>query len=1215
MKQDAKKFKPADFEAKWQKKWESDKVFSPDIDTAKKPYYNLMMFPYPSAEGMHVGNMYAHTGADIHGRFRRMQGNDVFEPIGLDGFGIHSENYAMKVGRHPKEQAEISEKNFYRQMHATGSGFDWQRTLETYDPDYYKWTQWLFTQMFKAGLAYKDKASVNYCPSCKTVLSDEQVIAGQCERCGSIVEKKVLEQWFFRITQYAGRLLDNLPELDWTEKVKIAQTNWIGRSKGALIRFPIADFVLPNGEKPNFVLLHGFNGSPDKNFFPWIKEVLEKMGYDVQAPELPHADNPTEDEQVKFVIENTKINENTIILGHSLGAAVALKVLEKTPHQVAKLVLAGGFIEPKFKDDKNRPYSTNFNWDYDWDAIKGKVSDITVLHDSKDPVIPFDQASSLANKLGVNVEIGDAQEGHFRGEQEYSLLEAIVPHIKAFTTRPDTLFGATFMVIAPEHPIVNSLLDLESKLGSETIEKIKNYVTLASNKTEAERIADEDSGRGKTGVFSGMYVINPATNEKIPLWIADYVLASYGTGAIMAVPAHDQRDYDFAEKYNIAIKQVVMPSFVDTLNPPQEGKENTFRKTIIAIVKNPKTNKYLILRWKHHNWMTFVTGGVDEGEDLIEAAKREVAEETGYTDLRLVRELGGQTESYFYAAHKGVNRQTNDQAFLFELNSEARSEVSEDEQGRHEVVWMSEDEVEKAGLRHAEFSLLWERVKTGIDAYVGYGLLQNSGELDGYHSHKDADKIIEFISGNGWGEVKEQYHLRDWLISRQRYWGPPIPMIYCENCAKSGNSWFNTEEAQEFSGRDSSPEFEKERSSSYAGQTAGVAGWYPVPDSDLPVLLPDIKDFKPAGEGKSPLANHPEFYETTCPGCGGKAFRETDVSDTFLDSAWYFLRYLATDWDDLPFPSLPIAESKLQLLDSGRGKLENVKNRSRFLPVNIYIGGAEHSVLHLLYARFVTMVLHDLGYIDFEEPFTKFFAHGLLIKEGAKMSKSKGNVIVPDEYIDKYGADTLRSYLMFLGPFNQGGDFYDTGIEGMFRFLRRIWHLIENRTEIGEEDENITRARHKTIAGVTKDMEEFGYNTALAKLMEFYNLITEGKGESDKIKLNQDTVEAILKMLAPFAPHMTEELWQSHLEKEHDSFNSIHLSSWPTFDPSLIIDEQITIAIQVNGKRRGEISVDKDKIDDRTVVEKMAKEEVFKYLNSPVKKVIYVPGKILNFVI
>lgn len=759
-----KRYSPSKIESKWQKKWAKDKLYSPDLDKAKTPFYNLMMFPYPSAEGLHVGNIYAQTGSDIYGRFKRMQGLDVFEPIGLDGFGIHSENYALKIGVHPMKQAKVSEEKFYDQMHQIGTGVDWQRTVETYDPKYYKWTQWIFIQLFKKGLAYRKKSPVNFCPGiCKTVLADEQVIDGKCERCQTSVEKRDLEQWFFKITDYAERLLNNLSFINWSERVKIAQRNWIGRSEGL--------------------------------------------------------------------------------------------------------------------------------------------------------IIDFDQ-------------------------------------IKVFTTRPETTDGATFLVISPEHPYIN---EIKNRVDSAKVKDIDQFVGKSK--------LYKREGKTKSGIFSGFYVRNPVTNKNIPVWIADYVLMDYGTGAIMAVPAQDARDKEFAKKYELPIE------------------------------------------------------------------------------------------------------------------------------------------------------------KTSLKA-------QPNGQ-----------KVVN-------------YHLRDWLISRQRYWGPPIPMIYCEKC-----------------------------------------GWQPVPEKDLPVLLPDVKDWKPLGTGKSPLASIESFVNTKCPKCKGPAKRETDVSDTFLDSAWYFFRYISTEFDDVAF-------------DKNRAK--------KWLPVHMYIGGAEHSVLHLLYARFLTMVFKDMGLIDFDEPFTRFYAHGLLIKEGAKMSKSKGNIVVPDDYIRKYGADTLRTYLMFLGPFNQGGDFQDSGIEGIYKFINRVYKLVSSSKYQVLSDKGLDRIMNKTIKDVTDDIEHLRYNTAIAHIMEYYNVLH--KFYTKYKILDTKYCKTLVLLLAPFAPHMAEELYHA-ITKDT---KSIHISDWPAYDEKLLVEDEKTVVIQVNGKLRDSLVVQSSKIKAQGEVEKLAKESsrIKKYLEgNKIKKVIYVEGKVLNFVV
>ncbi len=854
-------------EEKWQKAWRQTKLDSPNISKATKPFYNLMMFPYPSAEGLHVGNMYAVTGSDIYGRFKRMLGYDVFEPIGLDGFGIHSENFALKIGRHPMDHAVVTEKKFYDQLHKIGAMFDWDRTLETYDPGYYRWTQWLFVQMFKRGLAYRRKASVNWCPSDKTVLADEQVIDGKCERCGNIVEKRLLEQWFFKITAYAEKLLRNLSSLDWSEKIKVAQTNWIGKKEGMNITYDVVD-------------------------------------------------------------ENGK-----------------------------------------------------------------NVGDVT-----------------------------------------------------CFTTRPDTNFGATFVVLAPEHPFINKVLEVIKK---EERVKLTQYIEAAKVKMESVRIAE---GQTKTGVFTHLFCINQLTGRRMPLYVSDFVLASVGTGAVVGVPGHDKRDFAFAIQFDIPIIRVV----------------------------------------------------------------------------------------------KGADADISDISRADQVQEEA-------------------------------------------------GILMNSGFLDGMDIHKATEKIMDYMEKKGWGVRVTTYHLRDWLISRQRYWGPPIPMIFCKKCASEGK-----------------------------GERKDMPGWYAVPESDLPVLLPRIEDYKPGDDGVAPLAKHKEFYETTCPGCRGKAVRETDVSDTFLDSSWYFLRYPSVGLDSVVIPAkagigIGFKGNQTQIPDQvgdDKQKLPwDPAITKKWLPVSLYTGGAEHSVLHLMYARFVTMALHDWGYVDFEEPFTRFYAHGLVIKDGAKMSKSKGNVVNPDEYIKLYGSDALRLYLMFMGPFDQGGDFRDTAMEGMSRWVGRIWRMAQASVSKQSQTSSaaISSALEKAIRRVGDDLEKRRYNTAIAGLMEWTNGVSD-----EQTTVGIDDLKKFICILAPLAPHCAEELWQQvNGYKEFKPSQSVHLQPWPKSDTSKILREDVTIAIQVNGKLRDTITVAAGSASIQKDIETEAKnrENIKKYLaGKAVKKIIFVPGRLINFV-
>ena len=963
------RYDPKAIEEKWRERWLREKTYEPDLKGAKRPFYNLMMFPYPSAEGLHVGNMYAFAGADIYGRKKRMEGYDVFEPIGLDGFGIHSENYALSIGRHPADQAKVSEENFYRQLSMIGNGFAWSEHLETYDPEYYKWTQWIFVQMFKRGLAYRKKQAVNWCPSCKTVLADEQVISGECERCGSKVEKRELEQWFFKITDYAERLIKNLETIDWSERIKVAQRNWIGRSEGALIEFPIQN--------------------------------------------------------------------------------------------------------SKFK-------------------------------------------------------------------------------IQVFTTRPDTLFGATYMVLGPEHTLIQN-----SKFKIQNWQEVERYITAARAKSEADRIAE---GREKTGVeLKGVKAINPANGEEIPVWVADYVLGDVGTGAIMAVPAHDERDFEFAKKYTLPIAQVIAPHFEDENSKRQDGYPLVKRRSVYCILRNPKTDEFLTLDWGEFGWHTFIIGGIEENEDLVIAAKREIEEETGYENVRFVRKLGRLYGSYF-AAHKKENRLADAEGLLFELVDDAQRAVLDREKQLHAFQWMKAEEAE-GFISIGSQRYIWEQYKKE-SAYTGSGFLVDSDNFSGAESDSAKRSIVEFIGGT----PKITYRLRDWLISRQRYWGPPIPMVFCEACRAAGK-----------------------------GEREDMPGWYAVAEKDLPVKLPYIENFRPTGTDQSPLAAVKEFYQTTCPSCGSEARRETDVSDTFLDSAWYYIGYLAKE------------NSKFEIQNS-----EFRSRAKRWLPVDMYIGGAEHAVLHLLYVRFLAMAFHDWGLMDFDEPFKKFRAHGLLIKDGAKMSKSRGNVVNPDEYVKAYGADALRMYLMFLGPFEQGGDFTDTGIRGITRFLERVWKFfrIQNSgvtLQEAETSKDLERVLHRTIKKVTEDIEGLQYNTAISALMTLLNAC-----EKHPAEVNTEHRKIFLKLLAPFAPHIAEELWREALgEKE-----SIHVSAWPEADSRLLTSDTEMLIVQVNGRVRDRIEVASRAGEEEVRKSALAQPKVREVVGDrPVKRFVYVPGRIVNIVV
>jgi len=1232
-------------EKKWRKKWEEEKLYQPNMDKAKKPFHNLMMFPYPSAEGLHIGGIYTFTGVDTFGRFKKMQGFEVFEPIGLDGFGIHSENYAMKIGEHIEQVSKRTEKNFYRQLSSIGNMYDWSRTVETYKPEYYKWTQWIFLQLFKKGLAYQKKAKVNWCPWCKTVLSDEQVIQGQCERCDSQVEKKELKQWFFKITDYADRLLKNLEWIDWSEDVKTNQRNWIGKSEGATVKFSISNNQ-HSTNKEDVLILHGWENSSKSAWIPSTKKHLEKLGHKVFAYDAPNTDEPVFDEWFDFIQKKIKKNnlKNFTVIGHSMGGLLACKLAEK--HQLKKLILVAP-VGPQGSKKYLKQFADKISKEdmeifqkfqdrkIDIKKIKSNSSQIQFIFGEKDPwitqeIVDYYEANFSEHKSQVlkGQKHFEESEGVIKLEE----LEAIFnsQNIEVFTTRPDTLFGATYMVLAPEHELIE-----KSKSQIENWNEVEKYITKAKNKSEQERKEDEKdlpaprpnlyfiyvllcddgsfyigqtqdlkkrweehfSGKGarhtkihkpkeiihyekfqtreeavkrekdlktgfgrkwlkrefkagrtrqagKTGVeIKGIKAINPVNNEEIPIWVADYVLSGYGTGAIMAVPAHDERDWEFAKKYNIEIKEVVTPMY-----GTGEREDEVHRDTISAVIKRESDGKFLFLKIKDDfdkGDFTPVIGGIKEGESVEDAVKREVKEETGFS-VKSIKELGGKIESHFYAGHKKVWRKRLDQPVLAYLESEQGEEISPEEAKKHEIVWLSEKEALKK-ISFPDVITGFLRVIGKNKAYTEPGRAINSDFLDGLKTIDAKEKMIKWLEEKGFGERSTDYKLRDWCVSRQRYWGPPIPIIYCEKC-----------------------------------------GVIPVPECDLPVELPEMDDFLPEGKGKGPLAKNKDFVNTKCPTCGGKATRETDVSDPFVDSAWYFLRYPSTEFDNVA-------------IDKSRSK--------KWLPVDSYIGGKEHTVLHLLYSRFITMVLNDLGYIDFEEPYKRFFGHGLITKDGAKMSKSKGNVINPDEMLEKYGADAVRLYLRFLGDFSQGGDWRDDGAEGMARFVKKLWQTFFELEGKGKGVKK-TQKINQTIKVIGEDIEKLSFNTAVARYMEFVNWIRENSNDFNKEQA-QKIKETLALTIAPMAPFIAEEFWASLGNKK-----SIFLEKWPEFNKDNLEDDQFELVIQVNGKVRDRIEVPRGIEEKEAEKKALASEKIIKHLDGQKpKKIIYIKEKLVNIVV
>ncbi len=934
-----KKFDNQAIEKKWQQRWSQSGLYDVlERDSAKEKEYVLVEWPYPSGN-LHIGHWYAFAVPDIYVRLRRMKGLQVIFPIGFDAFGLPAENAAIKRDINPREWTEKNIAHMRQQLNSMGNAFSWDKTTSSTDEEYYRWTQWMFTQFFEQDIAYRASGVVNWCSSCQTVIANEQVINNtDCERCGSEVEKKDLSQWYLRITKYADRLVDDLEKIDWPEHIKEAQRQWIGRSEGVEL-----DFKLSSGDT-----------------------------------------------------------------------------------------------------------------------------------------------------------------------------------VTVFTTRADTLLGATYMVLAPEHKLVE-----KHKKEINNWDEVEDYIEVAVKKDEQDRLNDS---KNKTGVkLDGLTATNPASGEEIPVYIADYVLVNYGTGAIMAVPAHDERDYDFAKKFNLPIKQVVRRIFGQPLPNSVE------RVAAGAIVYNPKDDKYLISYSKEFKKYTPWFGGLEAGENYADGAIRETLEESGYK-TKFVRYIGGEVESHFYHPGKKVNRSLVSRMCLLELIDDAPNKISEAELAKHEPVWLTAAELKEKlndEREAADVSMLFDE-----RPFVGMGNLCNSDSFNGLSSEAAKTAITKQVGGH----LKKTYRLHDWSVGRQRYWGVPIPIVY----DPSGKP-------------------------------------HAVPKEHLPWTLPDDVDFKPTG--KPPLAKSKTLKDRTEKIFGPGWTPEVETMDTFLDSSWYFLRYLDSH-NDTEVVSQEAQES--------------------WSPVDLYFGGAEHTTLHLLYSRFWQKVLFDLGVVTHDEPYHRRINRGLILgTDGNKMSKSKGNVIDPDEQVALLGADAVKMYLAFMGPYEGNNYPWDMGgIAGVRRFLERVYGLDSHIA--ATESADLTKGLHKTIAKVSNDVTQFKFNTAISAMMVFVN-------RAEKEGLTRESYETFLKILAPFASHLTEELWEkSRSQKEPQS---IHQQTFPTHNPDLIRDKTVTIGVQINGKLRGEITLPSVATEAEALAKAKGDAKLTAKITGEINKTIYVPGKILNLII
>ncbi|HVW82758.1 MAG TPA: alpha/beta fold hydrolase [Candidatus Paceibacterota bacterium] len=1113
------RFDHAKVERVWQERWEKEGIYAAKEDTGKQKSYVLDMFPYPSGEGLHVGHPKGYIATDIYSRHERMKGKEVLHPMGWDAFGLPAENYAIKTKTHPRVAVEKNIANFKSQLAKIGFDYDWSREINTTDPAYYKWTQWIFLKLLEHGLAHQSEEPINWCPSCMTGLANEDLDGGVCERCSTPVVKKKLPQWVLKITDYADRLLKDLDTLDWPEHVKESQRNWIGRSEGAEIDFPLAG-------KYKFVLLHGFTGKPSDPLYGWLRKNLEARGHEVVIPELPATDAPNEEEQVAAALAATSFDERTILYGHSLGAVVAMKTAEKLRTRIGGLVLAGGFVDPKFKDHA-RNFENKFEWRFDAAKIRANCGFICALQDVNDVAVSEEQADRLGKALGITVKRVQAEEPHFDGREEPEILRALQPTVQVFTTRPDTIYGATYLVLAPEH-------ELLARLPIENAAEVRAYIAAAAQKTEIERSAE---GREKTGVeLKGVKAINPATKEEIPIYVADYVLGGYGTGAIMAVPAHDERDHEFAQKFGLPIKQVIEPTYEQTTEPGRirEGEPFDHREAIIAIVKHWSDDTYLALKWKEVAWGTFITGGIEEGQTPETAAKAELREEIGYTDARFVKDFGV-VHGKFYHVPKKTNRNAHAHVVYLELASDEREQVAADEAAKHDPLWLTAAELKKFLTPDThQHALRWLLGEQGI--YTGFGTLADSGPFTRMESTEAIEKIPEAVGGR----MVVRYKIRDWVFSRQRYWGEPIPIIHCEK-----------------------------------------DGAVPVPYEDLPVKLPEVEHYEPSGTGESPLAAIPEWVNVKCPTCGGPAKRETNTMPQWAGSSWYYLRFMdPRDEEQLVAP----------------------KKEKYWAPVDVYVGG-DHAVRHLIYARFWHKFLYDIGIASGSEPFKRLeFLGFILAEDGRKMSKRFGNVINPDDVVAQFGADAFRIYEMFMGPFENTVAWSTASIKGAERFVERVWKmagLVED-----EAVPALGTPLAETIKKVGEDIEAFKFNTAISQMMIFANAVEKESA------IGKDQWMQFLQLLAPFAPHLTEELWG-----EAGGEFSIHTSTWPSYDPELLAKAEVEVVVQVAGKKRGSIMLSPGATEAQALAAAMQSEAVGKALGGEEPaKVVYVPGRILNLV-
>lgn len=1085
-----KRYNPKDIEPKWQKVWDEEQVYNADLNSPKPKYIAMSMFNYPSGAGIHIGHAMNYTISDVMARYKRQQGFESYHPVGWDAFGLPAENYAIKAGVSPQQSMTQIIPSYHTQYKAMGWSNDWSKEIATCDPEYYRWTQWIFTQMHKAGLAYQDARQQWWCGKCQTVLANEQVIDGKCWRHDAaddpVVEKKEVKQWFFKITEYADKILQATHDLDWSEVVKTAQVNWIGKSQGAEITFALA-----KEEGPRVSSLESRGAAKDTlKFTPELSELI-MQGKKTNTVRL-EPKNLRVGDTADFL---TRISADEVSQPFARARITKIQTMKLAD---IPLDLPGHETYPS-KDAQLAAYQSYYG-----DHIS--LDDEWTLYD-------FELVTS---------------ESAPEDESRVSSLKKSGESITVFTTRPDTLYGATFLVLAPEHPLV-SQITTDAQRG-----EIEAYITEAAKKSEVERQENKE----KTGVFTGAYAINPATGKKVPIWIADYVLMGYGTGAIMAVPAHDERDYEFALKFDLPIMPVIVPEY---------AKYTIIEKSLNCANPEVALQKFgtLEVREKSQSWGRIWVVTVPNAN---EAAFRTFLKD----NIEKHAETGG-----WYADSMSTTNWVVFAGQAFHVKDAENFEAFK-KHGTEIGIPPEQLDISEPMVWHEE------------------GVMVNSGEYDGMASADAREKIVADLAAQGVAEVKTNFKIRDWSVSRQRYWGAPIPIVHCPK-----------------------------------------DGAVLVPEAELPVVLPELEDFRPSGDGRSALARATEWLKTTCPTCGGPAERETDTLDTYICSSWYELRYFDPHNTKEPFDP-------------------NVANK--WMPIDFYNGG-DHATAHLIYVRFIARFFHKLGLLADPEPFKRFLFNGkVTASDGTMFSKSKGNGVDPLEIIAQgYGADALRTYLMFAAPLDVWMRWDPQGVPGTYRFLNRVYNLVQEFVETSRESRVATRANqsaqnrdsnretpdskaqtvlraiHSTIHKVTADLEDQKYNTAIATMMECTNSLYKAKaahGFSDQATW-QFALESLVALMAPFAPHVADELWH---DLGHSS--SVQRDSWPAYDARYLMADTVTLAVQINGKVRDQITVPQDTDEATAVATAQRSPKTAAYLaHKRLVKTIFVPGKLVSFVV